>query len=304
MEDTLTHRIVGIRRGANGDESFREFWTEEQRAAARPLPMPRPEPASRPWTPPAGADVGCTSHGEGRALRSPAEPYAPVPGGNPVSAPLSYPYSACGKLFLTQGQAVARGSAAMISANIALTAGHCVYNQGVWSTRVQFCPGWGHRSSTDPVYAVNYDYLACWTAWSQNGNVAFDYGMIWFDSAPGNTTGWLGTLWNASTANRLWDAVGYPGLPSPPFNENIMDESLGAALPGAVTGTVGLSNDNMEEGSSGGPWLTDYNGSPRVYANGVQSFYTQKDSSTLYGPYFTQDLNGLMNWIANPANRT
>jgi len=190
----------------------------------------------------------------------------------------------------------------MITPNILLTAGHCVYSGG-WSTNVAFYPSYGKRASNDRAYKFNYNYVAAWTAWTQHGNRAFDYGMVWFDSAPGNIIGWLGTLWNAPTAGRTWDAVGYPATPNPPFNGNVMDECVGSVASSSTAGTIGLTNDNMEHGSSGGPWITAWNETARTHANGLQSFHIHDGDTTEYGPYFTQDLKGLMDWISNPANR-
>jgi len=97
--------------------------------------------------------------------------------------------------------------------------------------------------------------------------------------------------------------VGYPATPNPPFNGNVMDEAVGTVASSSTSGTIGLTNDNMEHGSSGGPWITDFNGSPREYANGLQSFHITDGDFTEYGPYFTADLKGLFDWISNPANR-
>jgi hypothetical protein len=124
-----------------------------------------------------------------------------------------------------------------------------------------------------------------------------------FDSAPGNIIGWLGTLWNAPTSGRTWDAVGYQATPNPPFNGNVMDECVGSVASSSTAGTIGLTNDNMEHGSSGGPWITAWNETARTHANGLQSFHIHDGDTTEYGPYFTQDLKGLMDWISNPANR-
>ena len=55
--------------------------------------------------------------------------------------------------------------------------------------------------------------------------------------------------------------------------------------------------------SSGGPWITEFNGSARVYANGLQSFHIHDGDFTEFGPYFTADVKGLLDWISNPANR-
>ena len=127
--------------------------------------------------------------------------------------------------------------------------------------------------------------------------------MVWIDAGPGNQLGWLGTLWNAPTSNRTWNAVGYPALPNPPFNGNTMDGTNGQYTGSSVSGVIGLTNDNMEQGSSGGPWITAWNENSPTHANGLQSFHIRDGDTVEYGPYFTQDVNRLMNWIANPANR-
>jgi V8-like Glu-specific endopeptidase len=295
MANTNENKPIGSARGTSGDRnelSEEEYWTEKRRAGAKPVPMPKApaqtHPAPEVQEQPKG-EPGHTpsSHGEEKDPSTHPEPRGT--GGQAVAQPLNYPYRTVGKLFFTQNGGDFSGSAALISPSILLTAGHCVY-EGGWSGNMVFYPSYGKRAASDPAYKFNYSYLACWTAWSQQGNRAYDYGMVWIPNAPGNQIGWLGTLWNAPTANRVWDAVGYPGLPNPPFNGNTMDEALGQYAASSISGVSGLTNDNMEQGSSGGPRITDWN----------EKF----DGDTVeYGPYFTQDLNGLMNWISNPANR-
>jgi len=281
-----------------------EYWTEERRAAAKPVPLPKVPPGTAPAAtePEKRGETGHTQHGHGEEKNPETHVEPRGLGGQAVAAPLNYPYRTCGKLFFTQGGSGFAGSAAMITPNILLTAGHCVYSGG-WSTNVAFYPSYGKRASNDRAYKFNYNYVAAWTAWTQHGNRAFDYGMVWFDSAPGNIIGWLGTLWNAPTAGRTWDAVGYPATPNPPFNGNVMDECVGSVASSSTSGTIGLTNDNMEHGSSGGPWITAWNETARTHANGLQSFHIHDGDTTEYGPYFTQDLKGLMDWISNPTNR-
>ena len=225
-------------------------------------------------------------------------------GGNPVPRPLTYPYTTCGKLYFTQGGGDFTASASVVAPNILLTAGHCVFDGGAWSQNVTFFPSYPSRSSSDPAYRFSYSYIAAWTAWTQNGNSAYDYGMVWIDNAPGQILGWLGVLWNASTSGRSWDAVGYPATRTRRSPEERWTRRSGhSGASGTFSGVIGLNNDNMEHGSSGGPWITSFNGSPREYANGLQSFHIHDGDFTEYGPYFTADVKGLYDWISNPANR-
>ena len=293
-----------------------EYWTPERRAAARPISLAAPsqeEMTSRPEQA-AAPEAGQSGHlpssppsehtreNPGIAERESEHPDLSL-GGNPVSQPLSYPYTTCGKLYFSQGGQDYSGSASVVAPNILLTAGHCVFGGGVWSTNVTFYPSYPSRGSSDPAFSFSWSYEAAWTAWTQNGNRAYDYGMVWIDNAPGQILGWLGMLWNANTSGRSWDAVGYPATPNPPFGGDAMDEAIGTFASSSVSGVIGLNNDNMEHGSSGGPWITDFNGSPREYANGLQSFHINDGDFTEYGPYFTADVKGLYDWISNPANR-
>jgi V8-like Glu-specific endopeptidase len=301
MATNEANKITGSKQDEKELSTAEEYWTEERRAAAIPIPLPKaPKEEHVTEKAPSTGEQGHVEPGFPPGHHERAE--AALVGGKPVGNPLAYPYSTCGKLFFTQGGKNYSGSAAVVAPNVLLTAGHCVYSGG-WSTNVAFYPSYPKRTSSDPAYKFSYSYLAAWTAWTSNGNRAFDYGMIWINNAPGNKVGWLGLLWNASTAGRIWDAVGYPATPNPPFSGNTMDEAIGTSAPGTVSGTIGLNNDNMEHGSSGGPWITDFNGSPRQYANGLQSFHVHDGDFVEYGPYFTADVKGLLDWISNPANR-
>ena len=112
-------------------------------------------------------------------------------------------------------------------------------------------------------------------------NLAYDYGMIWIDAAPGNALGWLGTLWNASTSGRTWTAIGYPAEPNPPFEGNTMDEATGQYGGSDESGTFILSNDNMSHGSSGGAWITTWNGSSPTRQTAIPATSTAMEISVV-----------------------
>jgi V8-like Glu-specific endopeptidase len=304
MATSEKNSIVGSPRAsksAHQAQEPHEYWTAERRAAAIPVPLPKERKEEQPTIKaPHVAEPGHVPPGQPRAEQRFGQETGA--GGNPVANPLQYPYSTCGKLFFSQGGNNFQASASVIAPHILLTAGHCVYNGG-WSTNVAFFPSYPMRQSGDPAQSFSYSYIAAWTAWTSNGTRAFDYGMVWIDSDVGSQVGWLGLLWNAPTDGRIWDAVGYPATPNPPFDGNTMDEALGTVASSSVSGTIGLNNDNMEHGSSGGPWITDFNGSARIYANGLQSFHINDGDFVEYGPYFTADVKGLYDWISDPANR-
>lgn len=136
-----------------------EYWTPERRAAAQPVPPPIPSPEERETAEQAGqAAAPSTPSGQAGHLPpspppkelqdqgtvSPPEQEAEERqlsvGGNPVSQPLVYPYTTCGKIFFTQGGQDFAGSASVVAPNVLLTAGHCVFGGGAWSTNVAFYP--------------------------------------------------------------------------------------------------------------------------------------------------------------------
>jgi len=306
MPNQNKNSIVGSKPQSKPTASDKEheYWTPERRAAAKPFPLPKHEAKKtegeaverpQPQGETGHVTPGHPKHGSHETKNHGTQSDS---GGSAVANPLIYPYSTCGKLFFTQGGNDYSGSASVVARNILLTAGHCVHNNGAWSTNVAFYP-----SYPEGKLHYSYSYEAAWTAWVNSSQRAYDYGMIWIENNPGDQLGWLGILWNASTSGRTWEAVGYPATPNPPFNGDAMDHTTGSFASSSTSGTIGLNNDNMEHGSSGGPWITDFNGSPREYANGLQSFHIHDGDFTEYGPYFTQDVKGLYDWISNPANR-
>lgn len=81
-----------------------------------------------------------------------------------------------------------------------------------------------------------------------------------------------------------------------------MQATVGTMVGGNGAGTVGLNNDNMEHGSSGGPWITAWKETVRSHAVSLQSTHIHDGDTTEYGPYFSQNIKTLFDWISNPAN--
>jgi V8-like Glu-specific endopeptidase len=286
----------------HGDKATAEYWTEERRKAAKPIPLPKEKGGKAPAAvePPTGEGSG-TKHGHGSEAAPPKHGDTRALG-HGVAAPLNYPYRTCGKIFFNQGGTGFSGSAALVAPNVLLTAGHCVFSNGVWSTNMTFFPSFPSRAATDPVRQVACGRLSCRTSWKNNQDRAHDYGMVWMPTGPGNTVGWLGLVWNLGTNGRTWDAVGYPATPNPPFNGGSMQEAVGSFASSSTSGTFGLTNDNMEHGSSGGPWITAWNEQVRSHANGLQSFHIHDGDTVEFGPIFTAEVKDLFDWISNPAN--
>jgi len=321
--------------GGGPNESLgEEYWTEERRAraerAARAKPFPTPNAggggplaltgAALPQGPP-GSNVGHNPHSRADANSAAAHLEPPGAGGATVdvSNPKVYPWTTVGKLFYTQNGKPDTGSGALISPNIVLTAGHCVYDRdnGGKSIGVDFCPSYGvgaqgRDPKRDPFYKFNCSYLAWRLAWSEDRDLAYDYGLAWIDAAPGNDLGWLGYAWNQAVnrpTNMTWTAYGYPPYtPTAPTSGNTMKAVAGRYAPSPMPGMVGMTNNDMGHGSSGGPWVTtnpvvtNWNDNWPYHVVGVNST-SYAPPQVMCSPYFTQELNELFDWISNPANR-
>ncbi len=283
-------------------QAVAEYWTEERRNAAKPVPLPKDTPprTGAQTTEAPQAETGTTPHGHGSEHTSHEKTAGAAFG---VVSPLNYPYRTVGKIFFNQNGSGLAGSAAMVAPNVLLTAGHCVYGGGHWSTDMVFYPSYGKRAANDPVNHVACGRLSCKQSWIDHGDRPHDFGLVWMPTSPGNTIGWLGLLWNAPTSGRTWTAVGYPATPNPPFNGNTMEEAVGT-MKSNSGGVIGLNGDNMEHGSSGGPWITVWgnDAAPGAHANGLQSFHVTDGDQFEYGPYFTQEIQDLFTWLNTPGN--
>jgi V8-like Glu-specific endopeptidase len=323
MANAAENRPIGSACGgasACNESSSEEYWTEERRARAVPVPMPKlpkPKPGGgqRPATAGEALPKGPPGHTPGQAPHSLGEEKnaaptlaPPATNAQPVKNPLAFPYCTIGKLFYEDGNGNPfSGSAALIHRHILLTAGHNVWNLGAGQQYFQwdFFPSY-MRDGHDPAFRFKCSWCAWKTGYTQKKDLAYDYAMLWIDADVGKLLGWLGLAWNQSKTDRTWNAVGYPGKPDPPFNGKTMEEAFGTYVPSSTAGMVGLTNNNMEEGSSGGPWITDpisttWNDTSHYHANGVMSAYDGRGFA--YSPYFTQEVHNLMLWISNPANR-
>jgi hypothetical protein len=122
-----------------------------------PVARARSDGAAKAPKAPKG-DPGHTPHSRGSA-EEPKTPIGPRTGGVAVPTPLAYPFRTNGKLVgtLPNGDGFS-GSASLISPNILLTAGHCVFTteavspkptKAGWNGNLVFYPSYPLRSSSD-----------------------------------------------------------------------------------------------------------------------------------------------------------
>jgi len=183
------------------------------------------------------------------------------------------PYSSVGKLLFTQNNLDSYCTAQVIGdGSMIVTAAHCVRDEksGQFKRNFTFVAGYHDRKGT-------VSFVRCVGTWSSFPNKTFpNYSL---DYA-------FGTLVTPITPAlalkqglpaRDWIAVGYPQNVSSGERQQFV--SCGNA--GAGNNTVQMSNNTMEDGSSGGGWIVNDPGRPPAVI-GVNSYV----SGTMYGPYF------------------
>jgi len=263
------------------------YWTEERMRDAIPLPPPdvawdpdrHPEqltPDGRPVRQPVLIPPG---------LPTPPEvPGVPLPQqtGTPVPNPGGWPYSAIGKLFMTMnGQNyVGSGFSVSGSTSVFMTAGHCVYDQGSgqWATNVMIALSYTPTSPGAQFAAVT---LVTLVGWINKQGRAYDIGAGVVNGNMFNGRGNMGLLFNQAANTGPWTAVGYPA--AAPYPGNAMYQTVGSYIGAGDPGTIGMNNNDMGGGSSGGPWIVNSNWG---YVNGLQSYDYGNPDTDEYSPYF------------------
>jgi glutamyl endopeptidase len=126
-----------------------------------------------------------------------------------VTSTTTYPYRAIAQISFTQGGSTYGCTGWLINANTVATAGHCVYDNGAWSSNVRVYPG--RNGSSTPYGSCSALRLHSVTGWTQNRNPVYDYGAIKLNCSVGNTTGWFGYRWqSASLTGQATQLFGYP----------------------------------------------------------------------------------------------
>lgn len=102
----------------------------------------------------------------------------------------------------------------MISKNVAVTAGHCVYQSGHngWATSIKVSPGKkGTGFWNNPYGSANCTNMHTSTRWTGEGGAGSDWGVIELDKDIGEKTGWFGLGYSSeSVAGTRYTITGYP----------------------------------------------------------------------------------------------
>lgn len=172
----------------------------------------------------------------------------------------TYPYSAVGYMVSTFSDGTTlRGTAFLIAPNVALTAGHMVFDEthGTASSAV-FIPG--RDGSTYPYGSTEVYQFSSTTDWAYNYDDDYDWAVLILTDNIGNDTGWVGFRWYHSYSSCVGLDVEITGYPKYYNNGTTVQYQQYA-----MTGTITKATDyrlyytiDTSGGNSGGPiWEAD-----------------------------------------------
>jgi len=169
----------------------------------------------------------------------------------------SYPFSACGKVFMGQGWC----SGSHVGEGIIMLAGHCVSDgRGNFGRQFTFCPGYNSGCPAQ-FHAVR---VITFREYHNGGDFAKDIAFLRVQGNPGQG---LNIIANHNRAMMV-DAVGYPnnigGGQRMICTSNPMAEGNRQHKPVSVQ-----LRSAMTQGSSGGPWIANRNGVASLVSHGM-----------------------------------
>ncbi|MGR6320651.1 trypsin-like serine peptidase [Micromonospora soli] len=271
------------------------FWTPERMAAAVDLDFARP----------AGASASPSAAPKPSGPSGSIAPKAPTTAGTDEVGTLLNESQAVGKVyFTTPGGGLASCSASTVSSGkrrLVMTAGHCVHQGagGTWYSNWQFVPR--YRSGARPFGTWVALSLSTRTAWANSSSFSEDMGI-----AVMNTNGF---------GQRIVDVVGGQGLRwNWGYNVNVTALGYPSNLGGGeiqyyCQSSTWWAHDqvirmwcNMTYGSSGGPWLQEYNDTNGLgYINSVVSHGDNPGNGQFDGPYFDNDIKSLYDFAESTS---
>lgn len=266
---TSVGRAARLSNGAPVDSArdiaaLERFWTPERMANAVSLDKapaaPRPDAAKK---------AGPTGK-PGRIPSAPARSDMPAARINESAA--------VGKVFFTNpsnGGTYACSASALNSDSkqMVVTAGHCVHggSGGTWMTNWVYVPR--YRSGARPFGTFAAKQMRTFNAWINSSDLRRDVAMVTTWPLNGNkivnVTGGHGMSWNFSRTQPI-TIFGYPGN----FDNGELQWTCTGTTRAATDGGIELQC-NFGGGSSGGPWLREFNDSNGLGSvNGVMSTVT------------------------------
>ncbi|MCZ7417034.1 trypsin-like serine peptidase [Streptomyces sp. WMMC897] len=298
--DVDVHPAVHVAAGTSAaQERVRGYWTADRMRDAVPLDQLASGRADR-----RGAAV------EARVPEGPASTVTPVaPAASPSDVgTLAFPEGGApwtgggeitttgGRVFFTyQGRNASCSGNAVNSANgsTVMTAGHCVKMDGAWHTNWVFVPGYHDGQAPYGQWAAEATLAT--PQWTASEDINYDVGAAVVTELNGqrltDVVGGQGLSFN-SGYNREMYAFGFPA--ADPYDGETFTYCSGTSFQDFfLSSDHGLSCD-MTGGSSGGPWLTDFDETTGTgLQTSVNSFGYAFWPDTMFGPYFGDDARNL-----------
>jgi hypothetical protein len=257
----------------------RHFWTPARMRAARPVAGPQvtgPKVAH-------ASSLNPTLTASSETIADPTEPK----------------YRVNGAIFINEGFGYGRCSGTSVispSKSVVITAGHCVYDEGIWSDRKWvFVPGYHHGER--PFGTFTAHWLGTTPAWHGHENENYDVGAaVVGRNEKGQTLAAAVGADKVATGlspDQTFDVYGYPV--EKPFNGGTLQVCRGVGFeghdfdsffePGPLNLAVGCA---VSPGGSGGSWVIKGD-----VVNSVTTYLYPTDPSSDFGPYFGQDVANL-----------
>jgi V8-like Glu-specific endopeptidase len=207
----------------------------------------------------------------------------------------AFPARVMGKVFFTRGGVDWQCSGTVVTAHnrsLIFTAGHCVYEDGLWSSHFIFVPAYNNGNA--PFGKFVWRNMWAPPAWLDYGEESYDLGAVeLYPNAQGklvqNAVGAEGIEWNYPRPG-LFNSFGYPA--APPFNGLSLWECLssyGGSDSTQVWPYPMAIGCDMTPGSSGGGWIR--NG----YLDGLNTYSYATAPDVMYSPYFGGAVRSLWN---------
>lgn len=261
---------VAVHRANKSSAAVRAYWTPARLKAAKAIDGPSRR-AVRANAPRQTSKLGRVSASGGLARGARPGPRLMQPMDINYSQiwtnHSSMPATSVGKLYFTTPSGNAECTASVINSpnsNVIWTAGHCTNNgAGTWYSNWLFVPD--YHNGVWPYGSWPAQFAATPTAYLNGGNSDYDMAAIrlWPNSGGtqvGWATGYQGYCFNCGYGPHVL-SMGYPYDTHPPRSG-----ITGQDLYYCDTGTWQSGNQqdtycDMGHGSSGGPWLSGFNGS-------------------------------------------
>jgi len=200
-----------------------------------------------------------------------------------------------GKVYFVMGGGNYLCSGSVVNADnrdTVITAGHCVfeYERQIWATNWIFVPNYSLGSR--PLGSFTMRKMATKSAWMSSRDFNNDVGIVLMNPNERgqhiqDVAGGLGITLDPPRQGRS-TSFGYPkNLNSGETVSNCAGIPLS---PTFLSGFTGLQlSCAMTGGSSGGPWIQNYNVNARTGQQvSVNSFIVSNRPNYLFGPYFTE----------------